>query len=201
MQKGVPISERMNQRLCERFFHLATQEFIQHGYEATSYKKLARIVDIKPSTLRNYFPDKESLLVYFVEQEMACTLQEAEQISSTHQSAAEKLAHILDYLWAYLNDNREMTLLTARSLIALSDHSIQRISMRQRRYRHILEKIILQGIESGEFRRVDPRIASEALFDLVMAPFSNWLLYSGDHDFGSDPGLRVGLFLHGIKAK
>ena len=201
MQKGIPISERMNQRLRERLFHLATQQLIRDGYEETSYKTLARTVEIEPSTLRNYFPDKESFLVYFVEQEMSCTLQEAERISSSNQSAAEKLSHILDYLWAYLNDNRELTLLTARSLIALSNHSKQRIIMRQRQYRQVLEKIIIQGIESGEFRRVDHRSAAAALYNLIMAPFSDWLLNTEDDDFDSEPGVRVDLFLHGIEAR
>jgi TetR/AcrR family fatty acid metabolism transcriptional regulator len=201
MQRGVPISERMNQRLCERFFHLATQLFLRDGYEETSYKELVRALETKPSTLRNYFPDKESFLVYFVEQEMSCTLQEAERISSSNLSAAEKLSHILDYLCVYLNDNRELTLLTARNLIALSDHSKQRIILRQRRYRQILEKIILQGIESGEFRHLNQRVAAATLYDLIMAPYSDWLLYSNDADFGSEPGLRVDLFLHGISVK
>jgi TetR/AcrR family fatty acid metabolism transcriptional regulator len=201
MQKGVPISERMNQRLRERFFHLATRHLIQVGYQETSYKELVRILEIDASTLRNYFPDKEAFLLYFVEEEMACTLQEAERISSSKQSAADKLKHILDYLWAYLNDNRELSLFTARNASDLSDHARQRITTRQRRYRQILEKIILEGIERGEFRRVDPRTTAAALHDLIMAPFSDWLLYSAHDEIESEPGLRLDLFLHGIQKK
>lgn len=201
MQKGVPISERMNQRLRERFFHLATQHFIQTGYQETSYKEIARVLEIETSTLRNYFPDKEAFFLYFVEEEMSCTLQEAERISSSKQSATDKLTHILDYLWAYLQENRALSLFTARNASALSDNARQRITMRQRRYRQILEKIIRQGIAQGEFRRVDPRSAAAALHDLIMAPFSDWLLYSARDDLQSEPGLRLELFLHGIQMK
>jgi TetR/AcrR family fatty acid metabolism transcriptional regulator len=201
MQKGVPISERMNQRLRERFFHLATKHLIHAGYEETSYKELARVLEIDPSTLRNYFPDKEALLLYFVEEEMSCTLQEAERISLSTQSARDKLTHILDYLWAYLQENRELSLFTARNASALSDPARQRITMRQRRYRQILEKIITQGIERGEFRRVDPQTAAAALYDLIMTPFSNWLLYSEHDNLGSEPELRIELFLYGIQMK
>jgi len=201
MQKGVPISERMNQRLRERFFHLATQHLIQVGYRETSYKELARVLEIHPSTLRDYFPDKEAFLLYFVEEEMSCTLQEAERVSSSQRSATDKLTHILDYLWAYLQENRELALFTARNASALSDYARQRITMRQRRYRQILEKIILQGIARNEFRRVDQRIAAAALYDLVMAPFCDWLLFSARDDLESEPGLRLDLFLHGIQMK
>ncbi len=201
MQKGVPISEKMNQRLRERFFHLATQHLIRAGYQETSYKELARVLEIDPSTLRDYFPDKEAFLLYFVEDEISCTLREAERISSSKQSAAAKLSHILDYLWAYLQDNRELSLFTARTASALSDHARQRITMRQRKYRQILERIILQGMERGEFRRVDPRIAAAALYDFIMTPFSDWLLYSARDEVESEPGLRLDLFLHGIQMK
>lgn len=201
MQKGVPISERMNQRLRERFFHGATQQFIHQGYQETSFKELARVLEIEPSTLRNYFPDKEAFLLYFVEEEMSCTLQEAERIASTQLPATEKIAHILDYLWTYLNENRELSWLTARSANSLSEHSKQRINLRQRRYRQILEKIILQGIASGEFRRLDTRIAAATLYDLIRAPFSDWLLYADSDNFESELGVRVDVFLHGIKAK
>lgn len=201
MPKGVPISERMNQRLRERFFHVATQHFIRQGYQKTSFKELARILEIEPSTLRNYFPDKEAVVLYFVEEEMSCTLQEAERIASTQLPAAKKIAHILDYLWAYLNENRELSWLTARIANSLSDHAKQRIRLRQKRYRQILERIILQGIENGEFRRLDTRSVAAASHDLIMAPFSDWLLYADSDNFESEIGVRVDLFLHGIKAK
>jgi len=199
MQQGVPISERMNQRLRERFFHLATQQFINRGYQETSFKDLTRILDIDRSTLRSYFPDKEAFLLYFVEQEMACTLQEAERISSSKRPTAERLAHILDYLWAYLNDNRDLTFLTARILSALSDSCQQRIASRQRRYKQILERIIRQGIERGELRRVDPRVAAASLYDLVMTPFTAWLLYTDGDERECDPGPRIDIFLQGIQ--
>ncbi|MEJ2550592.1 MAG: TetR/AcrR family transcriptional regulator C-terminal domain-containing protein [Anaerolineales bacterium] len=200
MQQGVPISERMNQRLRERFFHLATQQFVSQGYKKTSFKELARILDIDRSTLRSYFPDKESFLLYFVEQEMACTVQEAERMSSSKRPAAERLAHILDYLWAYLNENRDLTFLTARILPALSDSCQERIASRQRKYVQILERIIRQGIKRGEFRRVDPRLAAATLYDLVMAPFTAWLLYADRDEYECDPGSRLDIFLQGLQA-
>jgi TetR/AcrR family transcriptional regulator, fatty acid metabolism regulator protein len=201
MQKGVPISERMNLRLRERFFHLATEHLIQAGYAQTSYKELARLLEIDPASLRSYFPDKEAFLLFFVEEEMSCTLQEAERMSSSKRPAADKLKHILDYLWAYLNENRALSLFTARHAAALSEHARQRITLRQRRYRQILEKIIIQGIESGEFRRVAPRITADSLYDLIMAPFSDWLLYSAHEDIETELDDRLDLFLHGIQMK
>ncbi len=200
MQQGIPISERMNQRLRERFFQLATQQFINRGYQETTFKELAQILDVDRSTLRNYFPDKESFLLYFVEQEMSCTIQEAERISSSKRPAAERLTHVLDYLCAYLDENRDLTLLTAQILPALSDSCQQRIASRQRRYKKVLERIIRQGIKRGEFRRVDPRVAAAALYDLVMAPFTAWLLYADGYERECDIGLRLDLFLHGLQA-
>jgi TetR/AcrR family fatty acid metabolism transcriptional regulator len=200
MQQGVPISERMNQRLRERFFQLATQQFISRGYQETTFKELAHILDVDRSTLRSYFQDKEAFLLYFVEQEMSCTMQEAERISASKRPAAERLAHILDYLWAYLDQNRELTFLTVRILPALSDPCRQRIASRQRRYRQVLERIIHQGIERGEFRHVDPRVAAASLYDLVMAPFTAWLLYEESGECECDPGPRLDLFFSGIKA-
>ncbi len=199
MQRGVPISERMNHHLRERFFQLATQQLISQGYQETSFKELARVMEVDPSTLRSYFANKEAFLLYFVEQEMSCTFQEAERISSSRRPAAEKLTHILDYLWAYLNENRELALLTAHTISALSDAAQQRLASRQKRYRQILERIIRQGIENGEFRRVDSRLAAAALYDLVMAPFSAWLLYADSDDFECEPSPRLELFLQGIQ--
>ena len=196
MPKGIPISERMRQRMRHRIFNVAARLFLNQGYHETSMRQVAEAARMGKSTLYDYFRNKEELLLYFVEQEMDTTHQDAVRIASMNIPVEEKLRRILRSLWAYLEENKEMTVLIVRESSRLGEKATQRIDARRENYRKILEGVIRQGIQEGIFRVANPTLAASALHSTMTMP---WLWVRGDEGVDDIVDELVDLFLSGIK--
>ena len=198
MPRGIPISEKMRHRVRHRIFKVAARLFIKQGFHETSMRQVAEAVGMGKSTLYDYFPSKEEILLYFVEQEMETTHQDAVRITAQDMPASEKLRQILQSLWTYLNDNRAMAMLTAREASRLGEEATRRMAKRRAKYQKILENVIRQGIQEGTFRPVDPALAASALHSMMTMPFYNWLLQEEVEVLETVADKLVNLFLFGV---
>jgi AcrR family transcriptional regulator len=196
MPKGIPVSERMRHRMRHRIFNVAARLFLNQGYHETSMRQVAGAAGMGKSTLYDYFRNKEEILLYFVEQEMDATHQDAVRIASMNIPVEEKLRRILRSLWAYLEENKEMTVLIVRETSRLGERATQRIDARRENYRKILEGVIQQGIQEGIFRVANPALAASALHSTMTVP---WLWVRGDQGVDNIVDELVDLFLSGIK--
>lgn len=196
MPRGIPISERMRQRMRHRIFNVAAQLFLDQGYHETSMRQVAEAAGLGKSTLYDYFRNKEEILLYFVEQEMDISHQNAVQIAATNIPVEEKLRRILRSLWDYLEENKEMSVLIVRESSRLGEKATQRIDSRREKYRKILEDVIQQGIQEGVFRSANPTLAASALHSMMSMP---WLWVRGDEGVDDIADELVDLFLSGIK--
>lgn len=201
MPRGIPISKRMRQRMRHRVFNIAARLFLKQGYHKTSMRQVAEAVGIGKSTLYDYFRNKEEILLYFVEQEMDTSHHDAVKIATMNLPAEEKLRRILQSLWTYLDTNREMAVLTARESAKLGEEATQRMAYRREKYRKILEGVIRQGIQEGDFRLVNPTLTASALHSMMTMPFYDWLRRRETEDVTETADELVDIFLSGIKVR
>lgn len=197
MPRGIPISEKMRHRVRHRIFKVAAQLFIKQGFHETSMRQVAEAVGMGKSTLYDYFPSKEEILLYFVEQEMETAHQDAVRITAQDLPASEKLRHILQSLWTYLNNNKAMAKLTAREASRLGEEATRRMAKRRAKYQKILENVIRQGIQEGTFRPVGPALAASVLHSMMTMPFYDWLRQGETEVVEAVADKLVDLFLFG----
>jgi AcrR family transcriptional regulator len=190
----------MRQLIRHRIFEDAAQLFLKQGYHETSMRQIAEKVGMGKSTLYDYFPRKEEILLYFVEQEMGTTHQDAIRIAAMALPANEKLRQILHSLWVYLDENRAMAVLTARESSRLGEEATRRMAKRRKKYRQILEGVIRQGIQEGVFRSIDPTLAASALHSMMTMPFYDWLNRGKPGEVEGYAEALVDLYLRGIEA-
>jgi AcrR family transcriptional regulator len=191
----------MRQRMRHRVFNIAARLFLKQGYHKTSMRQVAEAVGIGKSTLYDYFRNKEEILLYFVEQEMDTSHHDAVKIATMNLPAEEKLRRILQSLWTYLDTNREMAVLTARESAKLGEEATQRMAYRREKYRKILEGVIRQGIQEGDFRLVNPTLTASALHSMMTMPFYDWLRRRETEDVTETADELVDIFLSGIKVR
>jgi AcrR family transcriptional regulator len=182
-----------------RILNVAARLFLNQGYHETSMRQVAEATGMGKSTLYDYFRSKEEILLYLVEQEMDTSHQDAFQIASMNIPVEEKLRRILRSLWAYLEENKEMSMLIARESSGLGEKATQKINSRRENYRKILEGVIRQGIQKGIFRPADPTLAASALHSMMTMPFYDWLRMRGDAGVVEITDELLDLFLGGIK--
>ena len=138
----------------------ALRLFKEKGYHATSMRDIAAEVGINKGSLYSYIRSKEDLLIPVFEHAMGILLSQIEAISADESlGPTERLkraihAHItnvaehLDELTVYLSEWRQ-----------LGADSLTTVRIQRERYAALFLKILEDGVQTGEFRRMDTRIA------------------------------------------
>ena len=138
----------------------ALRLFRDKGYHATSMRDIASAVGINKGSLYSYIRAKEDLLIPVFERAMGVLLEQMERISDDASlSPTERLrqaihAHVtavadnLDVLTVYLSEWRQ-----------LGAESLGTVRLQRERYASLFRQILQDGVQSGEFRPMDTRIA------------------------------------------
>lgn len=173
------------QRRRTEILHAALRAFREAGYHGTTLDDIARQLGVRKTALYYYFPDKEAILY-------ACHREGLEEVAGlvaqaqSFPSYADQLAHVIREHVRVMTDTLEGSSL-AFEVAALSPaHRAEVIAARDR-YEQALRDIVRRGVEAGEFRAVDPKLAVFAILGAI-----NWVArwYSPD---GSVPARALGL--------
>lgn len=150
----------------------ASRLFRARGLHATGMREIAAELGMTAGNLYYYFPSKQDLLAYCQEATLAELLALVERAEASrgraHQPAATRLREILVGHVVALNES------TPGSLAHLEIEEVppsrrRTLLARRRRYETSLRKLLVEGMESGELRTVDPRLATLALLGAL-----NW---------------------------
>ncbi|MDH3726838.1 MAG: TetR/AcrR family transcriptional regulator, partial [Myxococcales bacterium] len=88
---------RRKEETLRRIEEAGWRLFTNHGYEATSTREIADAADIAAGTLFNYFPEKRSLLIHLMQQQI-----DRAANSAFETMAASSLEEQLTYVFAAL---------------------------------------------------------------------------------------------------
>lgn len=125
------------------------------------------MLGIRQASLYYYFASKEAALEAVCADGLADYELRARKIHRGKQSASEKVARLVFQHLAPLAERLEFTLTFLRERRFLPAPARDRIRAIEARYESTIEKIIEQGIASGEFRAdLDARMATLALLGL-----------------------------------
>jgi len=183
----------------EMIIRAATELFDSKGYHATSIEDICNEVGITRGTLYYYITGKEDLLHEIHDRYITAILAKAQEAISAldTQGAKEKLVALIRVHACIMRDYRKEITVFFREMDALGPENFRSIAEKRRIYRDLLTSVIREGIESGEFAPVDPRIASLALLGML-----NWMYqwYRPDGRLSVDQIAEelISLVLHGL---
>jgi AcrR family transcriptional regulator len=173
--------------------------FIEHGYHGLSMREIAEGVGVSKAALYYHFKDKEELFVEILNDNLEKMGSAITAIQVRPVSCSEKIKSFIEYV---LNQPAEQ-----RSIIRLGTQEIVQLSAESRKlfdatyhakFTGKVQEIILCGMQSGEFKDLDPEITTWALLGLLY-PY----LYPKHFGFTPlDPGKIqqiVDIFMTGIK--
>ncbi len=140
----------------------AARLFAERGYHATGTAELCEAVGLGKGSLYYYVESKENLLYLIHDRVMSQVLELATRISEMDEPAGERLRQLgreqiaviaayPDHVWVFLHEHR-----------ALTGERARRFTASRRQYERRIEKILTDGVRSGEFAIADIRIAALA---------------------------------------
>ena len=164
MQPGVTDTHK---RRSAEMVAAAAKVFARRGYHGASTQDIADVLGIRQASLYYYFASKEAALEAVCIDGIGDYEIRARAILRSRQSATEKVARLMVQHLAPLQERLDYTLTFLRERRFLPAPARRRIRAIERRYERTIEKIIEQGVASGEFRAdLDPRMSTLALLGL-----------------------------------
>jgi AcrR family transcriptional regulator len=165
--QSLRVREKHDRRRKE-ILRAALRGFREQGYHATTLEDIAERLGVRKTALYHYFPDKESIL-YACHQESLAELDRIIKGAKELETAAERLGFVIREHVRVMTDTLEGSPL-AFEVEALSAERQREVIAARDRYERALRRIIAQGIEDGEFRSVNPKIAVFAILGAI-----NWI--------------------------
>ena len=155
-------------RRRDEILHAALTAFRETGYHSTTLTDIANRLGIRKTALYHYFPDKEAILFECHRQSLA----ELERLTAEAKeldTAVDRLQFLIREHVRVMTDTLEGSPL-AFEVTSMSDERQAEIIEGRDRYEQELRSTIAAGILAGEFRQVDPKIATFAILGSI-----NWI--------------------------
>jgi AcrR family transcriptional regulator len=164
MPKGIPLTEEEQQRRRKEIFDASVYLFLSKGFNETSMREIGEAAGIGKSTLYDYFPSKDNILLSFVEDELQRLTEEMEKIANQNVGAMEKLRLMMFAYMEYLAKNEDFYLKLSLEVQRMAQKSIEIIQRKRHALQDLLRGIIDEGIREGYFRPVNSLLATRVIF-------------------------------------
>jgi AcrR family transcriptional regulator len=202
----------------ETILHAAEAVILRKGFRATSMDDVAAQAQFSKATLYHYFKSKAELifeiLIHFLEE----VDRQIRTIRAQDKSAREKLLESIRYSVRFQAEKENVTrvFMMDRSFLKLmhtfvADKSrppsdaekrfIQKIKAKRKAIMDGAAGIVREGIETGEFRAVDPQAAATFIAAATLGYFHEKFWNEKKPDTEKDVYTMCEIILHGIVNK
>ncbi|AEE17844.1 TetR/AcrR family transcriptional regulator [Treponema brennaborense] len=145
--------------------------FMEEGYEDVTFQKIADRCGITRTTLYIYFKNKREIFLWSIKQltgEIETSLLLI--VRDADIPIKQRLSTVLNTILDKCAENRRLFTVTLSYLLQLKKSGKDpgvRVRRRILRLRHLLSTIVIEGINSGDFKEMNVRDANEMLYGII----------------------------------
>jgi len=140
----------------------SAQVFARRGYHATGISELCAANDLGKGALYHYIGSKEEILGAIHDRVMDEVMAGADRVAIGGGSPPEQLARLGDELLDVIHRYPDHVWVFLHEFPALTGERADQFRERRREYERRVEAVLQAGVESGEFRDLDPRLSAMA---------------------------------------
>jgi AcrR family transcriptional regulator len=173
-----PKWRRLPEERPQQILEAAIEIFGDHGLANARLEDIAKRAGVSKGTIYLYFPNKEALFKEMIRQTVVAQLERTERdmVNDRGMSATEQVRVFMRWWWDLMRqpDYQRIHRLVIGELQRfpeLVDFFWDEVIVRRQL---LLDRLIQRGIDSGEFRQVDPTIAGR----IVTSMFSSYSLWA-----------------------
>jgi len=163
MPKGVPLTEEELTKRRHEIFHQVVNVIVKKGFHETSMQEIAQTAGLGKSTLYDYFKTKDEILIYFFEDQLNDTTEEAQKIALQNLSADKRLRQVLEKYIESLQANKNLFLKLMQEAQRLKPESQKLVQEKRHAYQDLVRALIDEGVREGIFRKVNSLLAARLL--------------------------------------
>lgn len=173
----------------------------ENGYHQAQVSKIAKQAGVADGTIYLYFKNKEDILISVFQEKMGVFVSELEKIIAKDASAADQLGMMINSHFSLLANDLHLAIVTQLEL-RQSNHDIRmKINNVLRGYLKLMDRILISGIESGEFdQNMDIRLARQMVFGTMDETITTWVMNDHKYDLVELAPKVQRLLLKGMQA-
>ena len=140
--------------------------FAEKGFAATRSEEVARRAGVSKGTLYLYYPSKEELLKAVISQRLSSEIDHARRLVEQHQGSMSSLmTEVLTDWWRNVFDSPasavfKLIITEVRNFPDIAQFYVNEVVEPGKQ---LIGRVVEQGMRSGEFRTVDPRVTVMSL--------------------------------------
>lgn len=149
----------------------ALQVFIDEGYEDATFQKISDRCGITRTTLYIYFRNKKEIFLWSIKQLTEKMERDITSIvTDVSLSCSERLEEILSYVISGCSENKSLFSVILTYLLQLAKTGKDpdtKVRRRTIRLRHLLSRVVIEGVQKGEFKKTNIKAADDMLYSFV----------------------------------
>ncbi|MDW0112951.1 TetR/AcrR family transcriptional regulator [Sporosarcina saromensis] len=173
----------------------------ENGYHQAQVSKIAKEAGVADGTIYLYFKNKEDILISVFREKMGIFVENVKEIVKKEISATEKLYKLIDNHFSLLYHDRHLAIVTQLELRQSNKDLRFRINEVLKEYLVLLDSILREGIDSGEFdEKIDIRLARQMVFGTIDETITSWVMNDQKYDLIKLAPAVHKLLLKGMKS-
>lgn len=149
----------------------------QHGYHQAQVSKIAKQAGVADGTIYLYFKNKEDILLSLFQEKMSYFVDQIETGIKEQLTAVDKLFFLIDKYFQILSENPDLAIVTQLELRQSNKELRLRINDVLKGYFQVLDRILMEGIESGEFLpSLNIKLARNMIFGTMDETVTTWVM-------------------------
>jgi AcrR family transcriptional regulator len=155
----------------KKILEKALSVFLEEGYEDATYQKIADKCGITRTILYLYFKNKKEIFTYSIKHFLLTIEEHINLIRANNSlSCQEKLTKVIFEILKLLEQNNKLVSVLLDYILHISKKEIKpitRVRRRVIRLQHILVTIIIDGVKSGELKKVNIKKTKDYLYSFI----------------------------------
>lgn len=138
----------------------AASLFNENGYNHTSMGDIAAAIGVQKPTLYHYFKSKNEILFWIHEDVIDLIIGRDEARLGTRMAASQRLREIIADILELMESRPGHARVFFEHFRELAEPEQATVRAKRDHYLAIVEGLVGEGVEAGEFRDVDPRLTA-----------------------------------------
>jgi TetR/AcrR family transcriptional regulator, fatty acid metabolism regulator protein len=174
---------KRNKPKFKQIIEAAVIVIAENGYHHAQVSKIAKQAGVADGTIYLYFKNKEDILISLFQEKMGNFIEKIQNEIEGISSPTEKLYVLIEKHFQLLAADRHLAIVTQLELRQSNKELRLRINEVLKGYLKVVERILLEGIEKGEFRKdLDVRLARQMIFGTIDETVTTWVMNDQKYD-------------------
>jgi AcrR family transcriptional regulator len=151
-----------------RIVETAETLFRRLGFAKTAVADIAAELGMSPANVYRFFPSKTAIVQAICQRCLSEVEETAWAIARSKASAAQRIERLILAILAYHKENLLTEQRVNDIVLVAIEHNWDHIRAHKDVLRNVVELILRDGIEAGEFEAVDPRTTADLILRSVV---------------------------------